>query len=142
MDSFVESLEMEVLYFIAFVSVCAVIVVAAVRPSKKKQKEQVRQQHKLRSKKAQTELLSTPANYTLSRTDQVWRSKRRKHVEDVTVTNRFVPRSKSAGEPEYDGYSRRDRHHVIVGTAHIKEADQAAEPSMSEVEYKQGKSAS
>ena len=132
---------MEVLYFIAFVSLCAVIVIAATSSSKKKQKDQVRQQQKVKARKAQTELLSTPANYLLSRPEDVWRSKRIKHVEDVSVTNRFVPRSKSAGEPEYDGYSRRDRHHVIVGTAHIKEADKVAEPSMSEVEYKQGKSA-
>ena len=38
-------------------------------------------------------------------------------------TNRFVPKSVSAGEPEYDGFSRRDRHHVVVGTAHIKKED-------------------
>jgi hypothetical protein len=76
-----------------------------------------------RAKKQQADLLSTPSSYLLSNSGEVWRQKRQKAAEDVIVTNRFVPKSVSAGEPEYDGFSRRDRHHVVVGTAHIKKED-------------------
>ena len=63
-------------------------------------------------------------------------------TEDVIATNRFVPKSVSAGEPEYDGFSRRDRHHVVVGTAHIKKEDHVDGPIMTPVPYKKGQAAS
>jgi hypothetical protein len=129
---------MEVIYFVAFVAMCAVILLAVGRASRKKHAELARKQ-KEELKKAHFDKLSTPSNYLLARSHDIWHSKRNKAAEDVIVTNRYAPRSQSAGEAEYDGYSRRDRHHVFVGSAHIKEADHVAEPRMSEIEYKESK---
>jgi len=130
---------MEIVYFISFVVLCALILKWAFGRSAKKA-ELAQKRNKLR-RKQQSELLSTPTSYVLSRGDEVWRKKREKGAEDVIVTNRFVPKSTSAGEPEYDGYSRRDRHHVVVGTAYIKDEDHIEEAGAAERQQKRGPAA-
>jgi len=130
---------MEIIYFVLFVAACAVVLMWAAGRSGKKNKSQRRAEaSKARSqtRKQQTDLLSTPSSYLLSNSGEVWRQKRQKAAEDVIVTNRFVPKSVSAGEPEYDGFSRRDRHHVVVGTAHIKKEDHIEEPAAHRKENK------
>jgi hypothetical protein len=126
---------MEIIYFIMFVAACALLLVWATGKSGRKRKQQaktaaLREQSRLKQQKA--DLLTTPSNYLLANRGEVWAKKRQKGADDVIVTNRFVPKSVSAGEPEYDGFSRRDRHHVVVGTAHIKKEDhveEAAKPA-------------
>jgi len=130
---------MEIVYFISFVVLCALILKWAFGRSAKKA-EQTRKQNRVRQKR-QSELLSTPTNYVLSRGDEVWRKKREMGADDVIVTNRFVPKSTSAGDPEYDGYSRRDRHHVVVGTAYIKDEDHIEETATTARPQKQGPAA-
>jgi len=130
---------MEIIYFVLFVAACAVVLMWAAGRSGRKSKSQRRAEaSKARSqtRKQQTDLLSTPSSYLLSNRGEVWRQKRQKAAEDVIVTNRFVPKSVSAGEPEYDGFSRRDRHHVVVGTAHIKKEDHIEEPAAHRKENK------
>jgi len=113
---------MEIIYFIMFVAACAILLMWAAGKSGSKRKQQAKNRA-IRGKQKQADLLSTPSTYLLANRGEVWRQKRQKAAEDVIVTNRFVPKSVSAGEPEYDGFSRRDRHHVVVGTAHIKKED-------------------
>jgi len=115
------------------------VLVWAAGKSGRKRREQANTQAlraKARGKNQQADLLSTPSSYLLSNSGEVWRQKRQKAAEDVIVTNRFVPKSVSAGEPEYDGFSRRDRHHVVVGTAHIKKEDHIEEPAAHRKENK------
>jgi len=134
-----EAFNMEIVYFIMFVAACAVVLMWAAGKSGKKRKEQAKTQTlraKAPGKKPQADLLNTPSSYLLSNSGDVWRQKRQKAAEDVIVTNRFVPKSVSAGEPEYDGFSRRDRHHVVVGTAHIKKEDHIDEPAAHSKENK------
>jgi len=121
---------MEIIYFIIFVVACAILLMWAAGKSGSKRKQQAKNRairDTARGKQKQADLLSTPSSYLLANRDEVWRQKRQKAAEDVIVTNRFVPKSVSAGEPEYDGFSRRDRHHVVVGTAHIKKEDHVDE---------------
>jgi len=117
---------MEIIYFIMFVAACAILLMWAAGKSGSKRKQQAKKRA-IRGKQKQADLLSTPSTYLLANRGEVWRQKRQKAAEDVIVTNRFVPKSVSAGEPEYDGFSRRDRHHVVVGTAHIKKEDHVDE---------------
>jgi len=70
---------------------------------------------------SRTNLLSTPGNNLLANNNKVWkkRCKQEAHLsEDGNVTG-----SRSAQditeEPAYDGYSRRDRHHLSPA-AHIE----------------------
>jgi len=127
---------MEIVYFISFVVLCALILKWAFGRSAKKA-ELAQKRTRVRHQR-QSELLSTPTNYVLSRGDEVWRKKLEKGAEDVIVTNRYVPKSTSAGEAEYDGYSRRDRHHVVVGTAYIKDEDHIEETAAAARQQKRG----
>jgi hypothetical protein len=130
---------MEIIYFIVFVAACAVLLMWVAGKSGKSRKKQAKDRAsraQAQGKKQQADRLSTPSSYLLSNSGEVWRRKRQKAAEDVIVTNRFVPKSVSAGEPEYDGFSRRDRHHVVVGTAHIKKEDHIDEPASAHKENK------
>jgi hypothetical protein len=130
-----EAFKMEIVYFIAFIVVCAVLVMWGT--SKSKKETELAQQRKAKVKKARAELLETPADYTLSRPDQLWFTRKKASALGVTRTNAFMPRSEAA-EPEYDGYSRRDRHHVLDSNATIKKDPRVEEPRMTSVEYKEG----
>ena len=125
---------MEIFYFIAFVVAC-VLVVAWMADKSKKRNARMAAKKKARVPTQRAELLTTPSNYLLANRDNVWQKKRHSATEDVIVTNRFVPRSKSRGEAEYDGFSRRDRHHVVVGTAYIKKEDHIDERSKTEIAH-------
>jgi len=125
---------METIYFIMFVAVCAALLVWASSKGGRNRSRSAKTREsgkRTRVKKQQADLLSTPSSYLLANRGEVWRQRREKAVEDVIATNRYVPKSISAGEPEYDGFSRRDRHHVVVGTAHIKKEDHIDEPASS-----------
>jgi hypothetical protein len=119
---------MQLVYFLLFIGVCSGAVYWATRKSRK-QNALDRQQRRDKAAKTRAELLTTPPDYLLSHPKAVWSTKRRRGTEDVIATNRFTPKSESSGGPEYDGYSRRDRHHVVVGTAYIKEEDHIEEPA-------------
>jgi len=130
-----EAFKMEIVYFIAFIVVCAFVVMWATGKSKKA--TELAQQRKAKVKKSRAELLETPADYTLSRPDQLWFTRKTASALGVTRTNAFALRSQ-ASEPEYDGYSRRDRHHLLDPNAAIKKETHVEEPRMSSVEYKEG----
>jgi hypothetical protein len=130
-----EAFKMEIVYFIAFIVVCAFLVIWGTGKSKKE--TELAQQRKAKAKKSRSDLLATPADYTLSRPDQLWFTRKHASTLGVTRTNEFVPRSQ-ASEPEYDGYSRRDRHHVLDPHAAIKKEGRVEEPRMSSIEYKGG----
>jgi hypothetical protein len=126
---------MELVYFIAFIVICALLVMWGTAKSKKE--TELAQQRKAKVKKSRAELLETPASYTLSRPDQLWFTRKTASTLGVAPTNLFAPRSE-APEPEYDGYSRRDRHHVADPNATIKPEAHVEEPVIRSVEYTGG----
>ncbi|MCU0988886.1 MAG: hypothetical protein MUE63_04680 [Xanthomonadales bacterium] len=126
---------MEIVYFIAFIVACAFLVIWSTGKSKKE--TELAQKRKAKVKKSRAELLETPADYTLSRPDQLWFTRKSASALGVTPTNLFAPKSQ-APEPEYDGYSRRDRHHVADPTATIKQDARVGEPGIGSGEYKGG----
>lgn len=130
---------MEIVYFIAFIVACAFLVIWSAGKSKKE--TELAQKRKAKVKKSRAELLETPADYTLSRPDQLWFTRKSASALGVTPTNLFAPKSQ-APEPEYDGYSRRDRHHVADPTATIKLESRVDEPRIGSGEYKGGNLAS
>jgi hypothetical protein len=119
---------MELFLFIAFVAICAVLLFRATKKSK--QKVDLNHERKLKEKKARAHLLETPAVYTLACPDQPWHTRDKSATTGVSRTNPFSPKSESA-ELEYDGYSRRDRHHVTDLDAQIKDEDHIEEPAVS-----------
>lgn len=124
---------MDIIVFFAFIAVCAFALVWASR--KTRSETQLANKARKKRNEAQSEKLKTPRDSLLAHNDQVWQSRRQHHTTGVENTNRFVPKSESAGSTEYDGFSRRDRHHVYDRRAQVKE-EHAEEFTMTAVEFK------
>lgn len=127
---------MEIVIFFVFVAVCAFALVWASR----KTKAETELAHKRRSRrnKSRSEKLVAPRDALLSHKDEVWATRRQHANSGVQDTNKFVPKSASEGNPEYDGYSRRDRHHVRQRTAQVKKESHAEDGfTMTAIEFDQ-----
>ena len=111
---------MEIVYFLTFVGICIFILLVATRSSRFKKGLALKRRNSLSSG---TGKLETPADSVLSHRDELWKKRTHDAAMDVVRTNRFVPKSDASFEPEYDGYSRRDRHHLTSKPTHIKEED-------------------
>ena len=128
---------MEIVIFIDLIGVCAIELVWASRKTKS-EAELARQQRKERSAD-RSEKLVAPRDNLLSHGDQVWQSRRQHANSGVEKVNPYVPKSEASDGPEYDGYSRRNRHHVRDRNAHIKEDSETEEFTMTAVEFDQEK---
>jgi len=108
---------METIYFLIFIGVCAFAVVWATRRSKSGTSLASRRH----SKKARlvNESLVTPASNRLSHKEEIWDRRKKQATKGVSAPPRFVPKFEAAKAAEYDGYSRRDRHHV-TSSEHVK----------------------
>ena len=100
---------METIYFLVFIGVCAVAVIWATRRSKTPTDLAAKRKP---GRTAQSEKLARPLDNRLSHREQVWNERRTRTSKGYVEQQSFVPKSESRGAPEYDGYSRRDRHHV------------------------------
>ena len=123
---------METIIFFTFIAVCAIALVWASR--KTKAESELARRKRIRRNKSRSEKLVAPRDTTLAHKDQVWQNRRQHATSGVAHTNLFVPKSVDSGSPEYDGYSRRDRHHVRERTAQVKE-DHPEEITMTAVKY-------
>ena len=89
---------------------------------KSNKKQDLAKRNRARSRSA-SDKLHTPADNVLSHREEVWQKRRRDTGADILRTNKFAPRSGSHSEPEYDGYSRRDRNHLTTKTVHVKDEE-------------------
>ena len=113
-----EAYKMEIVIFMVFVGVCAFVLIWSARKSKAE--TDLARRQKTRQKLERSDKLVTPADNLLSHRQQVWQQRRKNDAMGVSKTNAFVPKFESDGTVEYDGYSRRDRHHVRDRRAEIK----------------------
>ena len=111
---------MEIVIFFAFIAICAFALVWASRKTRSETDLAARKRAERNASRA--EKLAAPGDALLSHGDQVWQSRRQHASTGIEPTNRFQPKSESHGEPMYDGYSRRDRHHVRENKAKIHES--------------------
>ncbi len=114
---------METIYFLVFIGVCAFAVVWATRRSKKQTDLAAKRKT---SRPASEEKLARPLDNRLSHREQIWDARRTRTSKGYTEHQTFVPKSESRGFEEYDGYSRRDRHHVTP-SSRLKESKRADE---------------
>lgn len=126
---------MEIVIFFAFIGVCAFALVWASR--KTKSEAELARDKRLARNDERSDKLVSPRDSLLAHGDQVWQSRRQHANSGVEDTNRFVPKSEASDGPEYDGYSRRNRHHVRERTAQIKEDASTDEFTMTAVEFDQ-----
>lgn len=93
---------METVIFLASIGVLAFVVVWITRrPGKRRE-----------LRKTAPEKLTPTTHDRLSRKDEIWEARRQFAQKSFDSPHKFVPRSEQGPEPEYDGYSRRDRHHL------------------------------
>jgi hypothetical protein len=130
---------MEIVIFVSIVVLLAAVI-AWMLLRHRKSNSANRWPRNSQGNKTPADRLTTPADYMLASRDRMLHRRRNTPPEDIIATNRFEPLSKSQGQTEYDGYSRRDRNHVVVGTAHIKKEDHVPEPAAASPEKKEGQS--
>ena len=124
---------METVYFLIFIGVCAFVVVWATR---KPGADTDLAHHNPRARDNQAEkLLKTPADSRLAHKEEIWDERRRRAKKGFNSPGQFVPRFETTQEPEDDGYSRRDRHHVtahehVKKEAHVDQVEDLAMPSI------------
>ena len=124
---------MEIVIFFAFIAVCAFALVWA--SNKSKAEADAAQAQRSQRNKSFAEKLEAPRDSLLAHNDQVWQSRRQHATTGVVATNKFIPRSDDSGSPEYDGYSRRDRHHVKDRNAMVKDDQHDEEFTMTAIEF-------
>ena len=112
---------METIYFIIFIGVCALAVVWASRRSKSETNLASRRHSK--NAGLVNESLTTPASNRLSHKEEIWDSRCKQATKGFSAPQQFVPKFEAAQAAEYDGYSRRDRHHVTA-SEHVKKEAQ------------------
>jgi hypothetical protein len=93
---------MGTIIFLTFIGVCAFVVVWVTR-SKERRQDLYR---------PPSEKLTPTSPDKLSRKEEIWEARRKFAEKELADVQRFVPRSEADKQPIYDGYSRRDRHHL------------------------------
>jgi len=112
---------METIYFLIFIGVCAFAVVWATRRSKSD--TDLGSKRTSTRNKVPADKLITPVDNRLAHKNQLWEARRKQATKSVSSDKRFIPKFEAAHEAQYDGYSRRDRHHLTT-TEHVKEEAQ------------------
>ena len=131
---------METIYFLIFIGVCVVLAIWAMhKPGKK---TNLASRGPIPRTGLKSDKLAPPLDSRLSNKNEIWALRRKQASEGYAAKQSFIP--KSAGkEPEYDGYSRRDRHHV-TSKEHIKEeahVEDAKKPAVTSATFKPGQHA-
>jgi hypothetical protein len=80
-------------------------------------------------RQAKSDLLTTPADHLLTHKEDLWEKRRKQAARGPKPQRKFVPKFEQRAEPEYDGYSRRDRHHVtprasVRSEKHVENIDE------------------
>jgi hypothetical protein len=116
---------MEIIYFLIIIGVCAFAVLWAMRKSKTG--IDLAGKRDPTKAKPSNELLATPADTLFSHKKKLWETRRKQITKGFSNPRRFIPRSEAAKESKYDGFSRRDRHHLAT-TGEVKEEAHDVDP--------------
>jgi hypothetical protein len=111
---------METIYFLMFIGVCAFAIVWVTRRSKRRTDLGSRRTSARNISHA--DKLLTPADNRLAHKNELWEARRNQATKGLRSRQQFIPRFEAAKEAQYDGYSRRDRHHVTPSETVKEEA--------------------
>jgi hypothetical protein len=115
-----EDIGMETVFFLIIVGVGAFALIWVMRKSRPETDLAAR--HKPNRADRSNELLKTPPDSRLTHKEEMWEARRKLASQGFGARKRFVPKSEAARESQYDGYSRRHRHH-LTANEHVKEAE-------------------
>jgi hypothetical protein len=103
---------METIYFLTFIGVCTFAVVWATRRSKAG--TSLGSRRTPTKNKLPADKLLTPVDNRLAHKNELWEARRRQATKGFSSRKKFIPKFEAAKEAQYDGYSRRDRHHITA----------------------------
>jgi hypothetical protein len=109
---------METIYFLLFIGFCIGIFAFAARQSKSKTDLERRRSHS--TFRPASEKMLLPTDSRLVNKEEIWKARQQYASEGFAAPKPYVPKSELKAEAEYDGYSRRDRHH-LTKAAKVKE---------------------
>ena len=101
---------METLLFVAFVAVFGLIIFLPIHKSK--QEKELQRRHSVKKAVRQSDLLTQPANHLMAHRHELWQERKKKVNRTGVEEQDFIPKFEKGENPEYDGYSRRGRHHL------------------------------
>ncbi len=108
---------METIYFLIVIGVGAIVVIWATRSTKS---EKSLAQRRAREKyEKQHSKLAMPVDNRLSHKEEIWKARCKDASEGLAAPLPFIPKFEAESASQYDGYSRRDRHH-LTAEEHIK----------------------
>ena len=126
---------MEIVIFFMFVAACALALLWASRRTNTE--TDLARRKRAHRNRARAEKLTAASEALMSSKDEAWHTRRHHASMGVQRVNRFAPKSESGGVPEYDGYSRRDRHHVRDRNARVREdAETEKQFTMTAIHYR------
>jgi hypothetical protein len=97
---------------LSFLLIVAAIVVVIIWAMSKSKAESKLAGNLPKRREARPELLSTPTHSVLSQKEELWATRRQQATKNASSQKPFVPGSEARRQAHYDGYSRRDRHHL------------------------------
>lgn len=101
---------MEMVFFLVFIAVCGTVIFFVSRGSKSK--TDLGRRRKRKGFNAPDEKLQTRSDSVLGNRNELWKARREHVTQNVGTKQTFVLKSEAEKQPVYDGYSRRDRHHL------------------------------
>lgn len=110
---------MEIVIFFMFVAACALALLWASR--KTKAENELARRKRAHRNRARSGKMTAGSEALMSSKTEAWNTRRHHAALGVQKVNKFAPKSESGGVPEYDGYSRRDRHHIRDRNARVRE---------------------
>jgi hypothetical protein len=113
-----EVFRMNTVIFLIFVGVCAFVAVWLTRRPGKRQD----------LAKPTSEKLTPTSHDRLSQKEEIWEARRQFAQKNLSSVKKYVPKSAVSDQPEYDGFSRRDRHH-LKPARRIKKNSQKEKPA-------------
>ena len=130
---------MKLVLFISIIVVCAFALAWLL--TKTRQSQNPASLRKQQKKKLRTDLLATPADYTLVRQAEMWQTKKLRAYDHDNGATPYAPKTSLKGPRHVDGFSRRDRHDVFVGTAHVVDDDHVEKRPISTLKHREDKTA-
>lgn len=106
---------MGTIYFLIAIGLLAFVVVWVTRKSRV-------DLGRTKSANQSDEKLMPVSHDRLSHKEEVWAARQEQVRKDFSRPKQIVPKSDARAEREYDGYSRRDRHHLTPAAQVAEEA--------------------
>lgn len=103
---------MEMVIFLVLVGIFGTVILVVARKSKSR--TALARRHSRKGFNAPDEKLLVRSDTVLGNKNEMWKARKEHATESFSTKPSFIPKSEAEKQPVYDGYSRRDRHHLAT----------------------------